>query len=238
MLKRNSIAELIGVVILLVMTIIVHSAFFNNENAFAKAVKVNNSTKTQKKQIFSYESIDENLKKKINNISYKDNKYIKISDLADAKVTYYGFDDKTHAGELIVNKKVAKDVIEIFKELYKAKFPIEKIRLIDDYNADDDLSMSDNNTSAFCYRTVANTNKISMHGYGMAIDINPIQNPCISGKDVSPQNAYSYLNRNLRKKGMIIKNDVCYKAFTKRGWKWGGNWKNPKDYQHFEIDKR
>lgn len=238
MLKRNSIAKLIGVVILLVMTFILHSAFFNNEKAFAKEAKVNSSTKIQQKQIFSYENIDENLKKKINNISYKENKYIKISDLADVKVTYYGFDNNTHVGELIVNKKVAKDVIEIFKELYKAKFPIEKIRLIDDYNADDDLSMSDNNTSAFCYRTVANTNTISMHGYGMAIDINPIQNPCISGKNVSPQSGSSYLNRNLRKKGMIIKNDVCYKAFTKRGWKWGGNWKNPKDYQHFEIDKR
>ena len=143
------------------------------------------------------------------------------------------FDNKIHYGEMVVDKRLAEDVIEIFKELYDKKYPIEKVRLIDEYNADDNLSMNDNNSSAFCYRTIKGSNKISNHGKGMAIDINPFQNPHVIGESTNPVEAYMYSDRTIRHIGIIIEGDDCYNAFVKRGWTWGGHWSNP-DYQHFE----
>ena len=134
---------------------------------------------------------------------------------------------------MVVEKRLAEDVIEIFKELYDKKYPIEKVRLIDEYNADDNLSMNDNNSSAFCYRTIKGSNKISNHGKGMAIDINPFQNPHVIGETTNPVEAYMYSDRTIGHTGIIIEGDDCYNAFVERGWTWGGHWSNP-DYQHFE----
>ncbi len=114
--------------------------------------------------------------------------------------------------------------------------PIEKMKLIDDYGANDEASMKDNNTSAFCYRVVANTKKLSNHSKGASIDINPLYNPYISGKIISPANAKKYTDRNINEKGVIKKEDDLYNAFIKRGWTWGGEWKSKKDYQHFEKE--
>ncbi len=169
-----------------------------------------------------------------NSIPKKNKDKVDINNLSYLKITYWGFDGKEHIGEMIVNKKVAKEVIEIFKELYNKKYQIEKVKLIDEYGADDEKSMEDNNTSAFCYREVANTNILSKHALGLAIDINPLYNPYITEKNILPINAKVYTNRNIDKKYIIKKGDDLYNAFIKRGWKWGGNWKNKKDYQHFE----
>lgn len=106
--------------------------------------------------------------------------------------------------------------------------------MIDEYSANDELSMSDNNTSSFCYRLVNNTKFISKHSKGLAIDINPLYNPQVKNNTVYPANGKPYIDRNKNVKGMIKKGDACYNAFILRGWKWGGNWKNVKDYQHFE----
>jgi hypothetical protein len=106
---------------------------------------------------------------------------------------------------------------------------------VDEYKGDDDVSMADNNTSAFNYRDVVDSKGVlSKHSYGVAIDINPIQNPYIKGKKISPASGTNYVNRKKFQNGMIIKNDVCYKAFKDRGWTWGGEWKTMKDYQHFQ----
>ncbi|WP_129598357.1 M15 family metallopeptidase [Anaerophilus nitritogenes] len=184
---------------------------------------------------FTYEPLPDFIKQKIQGISWKENPFVSLDDLAYVKICYVGFDDQDHQGELIVHKKVAKEVVEIFEELYKAKFPIEKIKLIDKYGASDELSMQDNNTSAFCFREVTGSSKnLSKHSYGIAIDINPIQNPYIKGKKISPLQGKQYINRLNMQKGMIFKNDVCYNAFKSRGWTWGGDWKSLKDYQHFE----
>lgn len=120
------------------------------------------------------------------------------------------------------------------KNCTKKKFPIEKIRLIDEYKGSDDLSMKNNNTSAFNTRMIAGKKQLSNHSYGVAIDINPVQNPEVRGIKVRPGNAKAYANRQIVRKGMIIKGDACYSAFKKRDWSWGGEWKNIKDYQHFE----
>lgn len=186
-------------------------------------------------QSFEYHPIDKVVEKRIKGISWKQNNTVKLSDLCYVKVTYWGFDEKPHIGELIVDKDLGQEVVEIFQELYDAKFPIEKIKLIDEYNAVDIKSMEDNNTSAFCYREVeGKPGKLSKHSYGIAIDINPLQNPYVYKKKISPAAGKAYVDRSNVSKGMIIKNDVCYKAFTSRGWTWGGNWKYEKDYQHFQ----
>ena len=159
------------------------------------------------------------------------------------KVLHVGFDGKTHIGELVVNRLIADDVLDIFKQLYEAGYEIEKIRLIDEYDADDEKSMSDNNSSAFNYRVVSGTKRLSNHAYGLAIDINPRINPWVKGNKVSPSNGKVYKQRKTSKcKGkykryMIHKNDTAYKIFKKYGFSWGGNWRSSKDYQHFEVNK-
>jgi len=182
----------------------------------------------------SYGSVPASIQRKIMGISFNKKTPVKMNDLSYVKVRYIGFDNKEHQGELIVHKKLAKDVSEIFEELYKKRYPIDKIRLVDEYKGSDDLSMKANNTSAFNTRTVAGKNKLSNHSYGMAIDINPLQNPHVAGSNVSPATAKAYANRKVVRKGMIVKGDACYNAFKKRGWIWGGEWKSSKDYQHFE----
>jgi len=186
-------------------------------------------------QSFGYSTIDAQVEKRISGISWKKGSPVELKDLRYVKVAYWGFDNKPHMGELIVNKAVAKDIVEIFQELYKVKYPIEKMKLIDEYGAKDEKSMLDNNTSAFCYREVeGKPGKISKHSYGIAIDINPVQNPYVYKNKISPTNGKAFKDRSKASKGMIIKGDACYKAFVSRGWTWGGDWKYEKDYQHFQ----
>lgn len=187
--------------------------------------------------IFTYSPLSENVTKRITGSSYKENDEIKIEDLVYVQITHWGFDDKEHIGDIIINKKLADEVVEIFIELYEAKFPIEKIKIIDEYDANDKLSMLDNNTSAFCYREmVGSKSKLSKHSYGIAIDINPVQNPYVKNNIVLPESSKTYLDRSNIRKGMIVEGDICHDAFKRRGWTWGGEWNSLKDYQHFELN--
>ena len=121
--------------------------------------------------------------------------------------------------------------------MYYRRYPIEKIILIDEYGGNDEKSMADNNSSCFNYRNIDFSNKISLHSFGMAIDINPLYNPYVrSGyghRNILPLNAGKFVDRSTFYQGMIFKNDICYNSFIKRGWKWGGDWDGLKDYQHF-----
>ncbi|AKL94788.1 D-alanyl-D-alanine carboxypeptidase [Clostridium aceticum] len=186
--------------------------------------------------IFAREDLSEEVIQRISGVSWKEGAPIALSDLSYLIVSYWNFDGQECIGELIVYRKIAEEMLEIFQELYEAEFPIAKMKLIDEYGADDDLSMQDNNTSAFCFRKIEGSQKISKHGYGIAIDINPIQNPYVKGNKVLPSEGKTYLNRKDIRKGMITEGDVCYNAFVTRGWVWGGQWKTVKDYQHFEKD--
>lgn len=156
-------------------------------------------------------------------------------DLSFLTITYIDYEGETQVGNLVVNKKVAHEVLDIFKEIYEAKFPIERMDLVDLYDAEDNKSMLANNTSSFNYRTIAGTDVLSNHGKGVAIDINPFYNPHVINGKTSPTEAQKYADRTLNDKGMIKAGDVVHKAFTSRGWTWGGDWKNP-DYQHFEKE--
>lgn len=187
---------------------------------------------------FFYVTLTEALKERITGISYPaPGKPCRISydDLRYVRILYVDFDGVEREGELMVHRKVADDVIDIFYQLYEAQYPLASVRLVDDYGevADDNLSMADNNTSAFCYRQVTGSKKLSWHSFGAAIDINPVQNPYIHGKRVAPPEGANYLNRKDKRPGMIDHSDTCYKVFRAHGWKWGGDFSGDKDYQHF-----
>lgn len=173
--------------------------------------------------------------------SYSEDCTVERKDLRYVHVLYVDFGGRTREGELIVNKLIAKDVLDIFKQLYEAEYPIEKIALIDEYDGDDELSMSDNNTSAFNFRTIAGTDIVSKHGMGLAVDINPFYNPQVketgSGIEVSPEDAISYADRSVDFLYKIDHDDLCYQLFTEHGFEWGGDWETGKDYQHFEYSR-
>jgi hypothetical protein len=161
------------------------------------------------------------------------------NDLRYLRIKHYDLQGRVHEGEMICNKRIANDLIDIFKELYRQKYPIERMRLIDDYDADDEKSMQANNTSCFCYRRVEGYNKLSNHSMGMAVDINPLYNPLYkrysNGKElVQPSNAKRYCDRKASFNYKIVKGDLLYRLFVNHGFEWGGNWRSKKDYQHFE----
>lgn len=170
--------------------------------------------------------------------SYKADCTVPREQLRYVHVLHRGFDGSTKEGELVVNVSIAQDVLEIFEKLYRADYPIEKVRLVDAYNADDEASMSDNNSSAFNFRFISHTTKISKHGLGMAVDINTLYNPYIkqvNGQTViEPANAGAYVDRTQDFPYKIDHQDLCYKLFTEHGFTWGGDWTHSKDYQHFE----
>lgn len=150
-------------------------------------------------------------------------------------VDYLGFDGQTHRGELIVHEDLAPQIIAIFAQLRRVGYPVDKIRTVDHYpDADDELSMEDNNTSAFNCRLIPGSNEWSQHAYGRAIDINALLNPCLYVTGYfEPHNAAVYLDRSRTDPGLIHAGDPAEHAFTDSGWQWGGYWTTP-DYQHFE----
>ena len=195
-------------------------------------------TQTGMEQFFYKEELTDEVFARMDGVSYPQNAQIGREELCYLRVLHTGFDEKTYIGELVVNQKIADDVLEIMKELYENHYPIEKMRLIDEYGADDEASMSDNNTSAFNYRTIAGTNRLSKHGQGLAVDINPRYNPCVRTKNgittVEPQNGSTYVDRNADFSYKITEGDLCLQLFLEHGFTWGGSWNSVKDYQHFE----
>lgn len=189
---------------------------------------------------FSYEELPEGVIGRIYGLSYKEDCTVPYEDLRYMNVLYYNFEGEVCDGEIICNKAIAQDLVEIFYELYQANYPIEQIRLIDEYNADDDLSCLDNNTSCFNYRVVGGSTTLSKHALGLAIDINPFYNPYVTYPNgverISPPGSEPYANRENDFAYKIDKNDLCYQLFTEHGFTWGGNWKTLKDYQHFQKE--
>ena len=155
---------------------------------------------------------------------------------------YVGFDGGVYRGEMVCNRAIAGDVVDIFRELYRNGYQIGRMVLIDVYGADDEWSMRENNTSCFCFRRVAGSRSLSRHAMGLAVDVNPLQNPYVRldarGRvvRVAPNCAVArkYAVRGGRMDHVIDRNDLCYRLFVKRGFRWGGDWKWVKDYQHFE----
>lgn len=155
--------------------------------------------------------------------------------LRRVEIDYVGTDGQPRRGALVVHRDVVDDVIAIFAELRRQRHPIAKMQTVDQYpGAEDELSMQDNNTSAFNCRPL--NSGWSFHAYGRAVDVNPLVNPYLdSSGDLQPKTAGPYLDRNRPAPGMLHAGDAAVRAFTDRGWRWGGAWRDPVDYQHFET---
>lgn len=164
---------------------------------------------------------------------------VPLRDLRLIEMTYWGYDDKAHTGELVVGARYADDVAWVFEQLYNDRFPIQRMEIVDVYDADDDKSMVANNTSAFNCREVAGRpGVLSFHSFGSAIDINPLINPWVRASQVIPPEGAPYADRSVRHKGGIYRGDVVTRSFAAIGWGWGGDWPDSKDWQHFSASGR
>lgn len=189
------------------------------------------------------EPIPDIVRASMENKSMKTNPNVSYDDLMYLTIPHYDFDYNVVEGHLVVDADLAEEVLDIFAELFDAKYPIERMELIDKYDADDYTSIEFNNTSAFNYRLISTgTGKLSNHAYGRAIDINPQMNPYVYAGGVGAhENARHYWQRDISKwprdidRAAYIGNDTeIYRIFTKYRWTWGGDWSGEKDYQHFE----
>lgn len=196
-------------------------------------------TKSEERN-FSVSVIPDNVFARMQGKSYPKGCPIRRSDLRYLRLLHVDRNGKVKHGEMVCNKAIANTVLDIFKELYIHKYPIESVRLIDDFDANDEKSMRANNSSCFCYRAVKGSKKLSAHARGLAVDINTLYNPYYkksrNGKvTIQPATGSRYLDRNATFPYKITRGDLAWRLFTSHGFKWGGSWKSVKDYQHFEA---
>ncbi len=188
---------------------------------------------------FTISEIPDEIFEKMQGKSYREDCPIPREDLRYLRVLHKNLEGETLEGELVCHETVAEDLVDIFRELYEAGYPIGKIKLADEYDAVDEAMMTDNNTSCFNFRFISHTTKISKHGLGVAVDINTLYNPCTKTVDgervIEPPAGEPYLDRGQDFPYKIVEGDLCYNLFLEHGFIWGGNWINVKDYQHFEL---
>ena len=166
--------------------------------------------------------------------SYPEDAVIKLDDLRYLKLSYIDFEGRSQVGEMVCNKAIADDLVAIFRDLFEARYPIKSIRLIDDFGGDDDASMAADNTSCFNYRKKVGVRELSKHALGLAVDINPFENPYVRPSRIRPAEAKAFADRTKDFPHKIDKEDLCYKLFRAHGFSWGGTWRSVQDYQHFE----
>lgn len=191
------------------------------------------------KKFFTVSPIPDSIFKLMQGKTYKAHCTVPRSELRYLRCLHIDRNGRSIVGEMVVNKAIANDVLDIFRQLYLAKYPIERMRLIDYWDANDERAMRANNSSSFNFRFVSHTHTVSKHGKGMAIDINTLYNPyhkrLKNGKEViEPATGKPYLDRSQQHPYMIKRGDLCYRLFKQKGFRWGGDWKSMKDYQHFE----
>jgi hypothetical protein len=163
---------------------------------------------------------------------------VALRDLRYVTVTFRGFDGRAHTGELIVHRTVASAAVTVFRRLFAADFPIERMRVTTVEERDAAPTGDGNNTGSFSCRSAVATTSWSQHAYGTAIDVNPFQNPYVKGSLVLPELAGDYTDRARRLPGMITPGGPVVAAFRSVGWRWGGNWRSSKDYMHFSVNGR
>lgn len=172
--------------------------------------------------------------------TYKSNADIGRKDLRYLRLLHWDYDERIHLGEMVCNAAIAHELVDIFRQLYQAHYPIQRMVLPDNYGADDELQMRANNSSCFCYRPISGTKKLSKHALGLAVDLNTLYNPYVgmrNGKPfLEPSTAKAYTDRSKTFKYKIDQNDLAYRLFTAYGYTWGGSWQTRKDYQHFEKE--
>ncbi|WP_230486722.1 M15 family metallopeptidase [Nocardioides anomalus] len=162
---------------------------------------------------------------------------VAAADLSWVRLSFWGFDDQRHTGELLVHASVADDLVGVFRTLYRDRFPLEELRITPRAELDAEPTGDGNDTGAFvCRPSTGSTTTFSQHAYGLAIDVNPFQNPYLKGDLVLPELASAYLERDRQRPGMLT--DAVVAAFARIGWEWGGDWQSLKDYQHFSQNGR
>ena len=170
--------------------------------------------------------------------SYRPGCPVPVADLRLLQLTHLGFDGRSHVGELVVHRTRATAVVEVFRRLHAARFPVERMVTVEQYGSDDDRSMAANNTSGYNCRLTTGGTRWSEHAYGTAVDVNPVQNPYVRGSTVEPEAGRAYLDRSRVRPGMIVAGDPVVRAFAAAGWAWGGDFSTLKDYQHFSASGR
>ena len=208
-----------------------------------KTISIAEIKKNGLEHYFCKKTIDSQLFARIYGKSYKTNCTLPRTELRYLQLLHYTADGRIMTGEMICHKDVADDLTDIFRKLFEAKYPIENMQLIDNYGADDIRSMEYNNTTCFNYRTVAGSKKLSNHSLGKAVDINPLYNPYVKRRKdgtykVSPEKGRQYADRTKTFKYKIDRNDLAYRLFKQHGFRWGGDYRSLKDYQHFEKEDR
>ena len=172
--------------------------------------------------------------------TYKPNADIGRKDLRYLRLLHWDYDERIHLGEMICNAAIAHELVDIFRQLYQAHYPIQRMVLPDNYGADDESQMRANNSSCFCYRPISGTKKLSKHALGLAVDLNTLYNPYVGTRNgkpfLEPSTAKAYTDRSKTFKYKIDQNDLAYRLFTSYGYTWGGSWQTRKDYQHFEKE--
>jgi hypothetical protein len=158
---------------------------------------------------------------------------VAATDLSWVRLAFWGFDSRRHTGELLVSTSATAAIVRVFRRLYAARFPIEEMRITRLAELDAPPTGDGNNTSAFVCRSAVGTSSYSQHAYGLAVDVNPFQNPYTKGDVVLPELASSYKDRGYLRPGMITANGPAVRAFAAVGWTWGGTWQSLKDLQHF-----
>jgi hypothetical protein len=181
--------------------------------------------------------IDADLRARMTGVSWHRGCPVGFGELRLLTVTHWGFDGELHRGRLVVHRDAARSMLDAMRSLYRLRYPIRQMRLVDAYGADDHRSMGADNTSAFNCRFVAGSGGIwSEHAYGRALDLNPLENPYVTASGyVSPPAGAPFADRSRRAKGLIHSEGPVVRAFAAAGWEWGGNWPWPRDYQHFST---
>ena len=184
-------------------------------------------------------AIDDETRGRIEPTSWRPGCPVGLEGLRLLTFPYVTFDGDVAMGEMIVAVEVAEQIGDVFRQLFEAEYPIQRIELVDNYGGNDLFSMQANNTSAFNCREVAGKPGVwSNHALGLAVDLNPLMNPYVSGSFVDPPEGAEYLDRDEVRLGMVVAGDPAVQAFIAMGWRWGGNWTGLKDYQHFSHNGR
>lgn len=188
---------------------------------------------------FRIDTISDALFRRMWGKSYKPDCTTPRSSLRHLRLLHVDAEGRTRRGELICHADIAPDLQDIFRELFRGRYPIERVALVDDYDADDDASMRANNTTCFNFRRVAGSRTLSLHARGRAVDINPLYNPWVRRRadgtsDVQPPTGRRYADRTQRHAYVIRPGDLAHRLFLAHGFRWGGAWRSSKDYQHFE----
>jgi hypothetical protein len=167
--------------------------------------------------------------------SYREGCPVGPRDLRTVRVSYWDFGGRARQGRIVVAARRAPGVLRIFRTLWEARFPLRRVEPVSRFRGSDDASMAADNTSGFNCRVVGGTSRWSMHAYGEAIDVNPVENPYVRGSTVSPPAGRAYVDRSRYRKGMAVPGGVLVRAFAAVGWKWGASFG---DYQHFSTTGR